>query len=645
MRKLPPPPIPSSLSARLPPRRLACLFLFSLAPVFFFFSCNGNGGGSDSQGELYSTGSHGNNSGNGGNSGNGDGISAWEILNMANGGHTDEIVARLTGGGEEEEESKTFTVSFSAADLQLPAGGWLTLEIEGGDASYKAKAYASADGNVYFTVPILPVGAIITVTLSVYDAEGTPRTSGYKSERVSENGTTNVNVPLINLPPLPVISYGSNGSLNGNSAEKDGVLYTVMEYTGDSLGMTVTNSDPSSTLEVELNGSSCPASGTLPDGFCTITATVTKTPALPSVVSSWNVYVVKKLVKPVITQSGGTENGKSAAKDGKSYTVIEYTGSLPVLTVASSYDGDNAATGSSTLTVADNTPVLTATGSPVSKSFSLSEGYNAIEATLTKEHCITVTEEAYFYVVKALTEPTVTFPNGTKTGTSGSYELWKYSYLAASDYSNLLVTVTNTYTGDNAATGGHSKLTVSGLTGGPYTDNSSVSRKVVPDGDSSITITVSKDYCTDVTVTKYIRASIKPVTVSVGDCALYLHFDDGLAGDTNEIYGTVSLGKNGSFQTLRTFSNANFKQYDWDSFDHNNLEFTLSSKTDYMSYKSEGMYEDDTGDHDDDVSEVNTTVSLSDLASAKRNGWDTKIEVRSSGASEATHRIYLNLSD
>ncbi|MBQ1795629.1 MAG: hypothetical protein II110_08095 [Treponema sp.] len=65
-----------------------------------------------------------------------------------------------------------------------------------------------------------------------------------------------------------------------------------------------------------------------------------------------------------------------------------------------------------------------------------------------------------------------------------------------------------------------------------------------------------------------------------------------------------------------------------------------------MCFKTEGMTEcDDWPDGDDDVSEINTTKSLSDLASAKRTGNATKIEIRSSGENEVTHRIMLNLSD
>ncbi|MBQ5499038.1 MAG: hypothetical protein IIT73_04520 [Treponema sp.] len=72
----------------------------------------------------------------------------------------------------------------------------------------------------------------------------------------------------------------------------------------------------------------------------------------------------------------------------------------------------------------------------------------------------------------------------------------------------------------------------------------------------------------------------------------------------------------------------------------------MYNASDYMCFKTEGMTEcDDWPDGDDDVSEINTTKSLSDLASAKRTGNATKIEERTSGADEVTHRIMFNLSD
>ena len=63
----------------------------------------------------------------------------------------------------------TFTVSFTAESLGLPDGGWVTLDIFGDGVDYSGKSFASADGNVYFTVPMLPVGAIVSVTLTAYD--------------------------------------------------------------------------------------------------------------------------------------------------------------------------------------------------------------------------------------------------------------------------------------------------------------------------------------------------------------------------------------------------------------------------------------------------------------------------------------------
>lgn len=629
--------IPSSLSVRPPSRRRrACFFLslISLASMFFFFSCNGNSGGSDFEGPVYGGGSS--SEADGGSTGQNDNsLSAWDIMNLANQNNTDEIVSRLTDNTE-EEEAKTFTVTFGAADLQLPAGGWVVLEIEGDGIRYKEKAYASADGILYFTVPTLPIRSMITVTLSAYDSEGNPYTSGYKTELVEEGGTTSISVPLTNLPPLPVISFAGNGNPNSNTVEQGGVMYTVMEYTGDSLGMTVTNSDPSSTLEVELNGSTVPASTALPDGFCTITATVTKSPALPSVVSTRNVYVVKKLAKPVITRSGGTLNGKSTTKDGKTYTVIEYSGSLPSVTVTSSYDGDNAATGSSTLTVTDNgTTMAMENGSPVSASVTLSEGYNAIEATLSKEHCTTVTEEEYFYVVKALVDPVITFPNGTAAGTSGGYAIYRYSYLSSTNYDNLLVSVSN-----SNGSGSQLELSVGGAT---YTGTSSINNKIVSDGQITITATVTKDLCTTVKVEKKVKAEIKPVTVSVSQFWFVTNFSD--ADGPNDVYGTVSLGKNGGeYQTLYTFSNEQCSNGSWKLIGHNGVTFTLSSKTDSMSYKSEGMYESDSTSGDDDIGEVSTSASLSTLASTKRSGGTPELYA-ASGGEPTEHRIYLNLSD
>lgn len=605
--------------------------------MFFFFSCNGNSGGSDFEGPVYGGGSS--SEADGGSTGQNDNsLSAWDIMNLANQNNTDEIVSRLTDNTE-EEEAKTFTVTFGAADLQLPAGGWVVLEIEGDGIRYKEKAYASADGILYFTVPTLPIRSMITVTLSAYDSEGNPYTSGYKTELVEEGGTTSISVPLTNLPPLPVISFAGNGNPNSNTVEQGGVLYTVMEYTGDSLGMTVTNSDPSSTLEVELNGSSCPASTALPDGFCTITATVTKSPALPSVVSKRYVYVVKKLAKPVITRSRGTLNGKSTTKDGKTYTVIEYSGSLPVLNVTSSYDGDNAATGSSTLKVTDNgSTMLTKTGSPTSDTFSLSEGYNAIEATLTKEHCITVTEEACFYVVKALTEPVINF-NGTASGTSGGYTIYKYSYYS---YDDLLVSVSN-----SNGSGSQLELSVGGST---YTGTGSIDNKTVPYNENvTITATVTKPLCTTVKVEKKVKAAINSVWVSVSKFEFVTNFSDAWLSGDNDIYGTVSLGKNGGgYQTVYTFSNEQCGNGSTKTLTPNGVSLELTNKDDKVCYKSEGMYEDDGGstlNDNDDIDEVYTDAKLSALVSTWRSNGILQLYAASGGSNPTKHWIYLNLSE
>ncbi len=89
---------------------------------------------------------------------------------------------------------------------------------------------------------------------------------------------------------------------------------------------------------------------------------------------------------------------------------------------------------------------------------------------------------------------------------------------------------------------------------------------------------------------------IKPVTVVSGQASMNCRFGD--AGSTNEMCGTVQLGKNGSYQDIRTFDEAEFKQYDWDPFNSTSKTFKLEDKTDYICYRSTGIYEKDVTNKD-----------------------------------------------
>ena len=99
---------------------------------FTTLSCNGNGGGSDSEGETYKPGGSANQQSSSASSGSS--ISATDILNSSNSGEDMEsLVDRLVNGGTtaQNADAGTQTVIFSADSIGLPAGGTATLTISG----------------------------------------------------------------------------------------------------------------------------------------------------------------------------------------------------------------------------------------------------------------------------------------------------------------------------------------------------------------------------------------------------------------------------------------------------------------------------------------------------------------------------------
>ncbi|MBQ6567644.1 MAG: hypothetical protein IJL80_11365, partial [Treponema sp.] len=367
-------------------------------------------------------------------------MSAWDIMQMMDSGRGDEAVEILSGGGNADpvaEERGTFEVILPASSMNLPEGGWVELEIAG-DAYFKGTAFPGPDGNVRFTVPRQRIGAIITVSLTAYLPEGTPYINGSKTGPAEEDGGASFAVPLEDLPAI-IIGFGGDGAANGNTAEQGGDSYEVMEYSSG-VSLNILSSIADATLEIKVNGADAAASQTLSDGFNDISVVATMGGGKPPVTASKKVYVVKKLVKPVITKSGGTANGKTASSGGKSYQVIEYESTLPTVSVTNSYDGDGAGTTASVFTVTHN-------GSTSSASMTLSDGFNAIVATLSKDYCGTLTDEKYYYVVKKLVVPVITMSGGTangKTASSGgkSYQVIEYESTLPT------VTVTNSYDGD-----------------------------------------------------------------------------------------------------------------------------------------------------------------------------------------------------
>ncbi|MBP5465390.1 MAG: hypothetical protein J6Y13_09500, partial [Treponema sp.] len=282
-------------------------------------ACTGNGGAANSWGEVYnpdgtsigSSGSSGGSSGGtdsassggstaGGSSGSGSSsISAGDLLNDINSGNAGAITAHFPSG--EDETAQTFFLSLSAEAFGIPEDGSMAISITGGDAPWSGTA-AVVDGMLYFPdIPMVPVGADITVILTGYASNGAVVCSGYKSEHVSESGFS-MEIPVLGRP---VIRLGSNGTANGLTVANGTKEYEVVEYTGSELTMSVVSGNADATMTVTVNGtpvsgSSGTISSTLSDGFNEIAATVEQEGFAPVTLTK-NVYVVKKLVKPVIT--------------------------------------------------------------------------------------------------------------------------------------------------------------------------------------------------------------------------------------------------------------------------------------------------------------------------------------------------------
>lgn len=326
---------------------------------------------------------------------------------------------------------------------------------------------------------------------------------------------------------------------------------------------------------------------------------------------------------------------------GISYDVVEYPVTALGLTVTNMYAGDNEATG------APSVLSVTVNGSPVPSATLLADGLNTVVATLTKEYCTPLTLEKHYYAVKALTEPTVTFPNGTANGMSGENEIWEYSYLAATDWENLLMTVTNTYpaAADNAATGGHSTLTAVVGGGGTYTGETAISRAPIPDGSLIVSITVSKDHCEPLTIYKYVTAKIKPITFTVNGLQISTTWTD--PGDTCEFYGYltingVSCGRQPSSGECSVSEGGGGSSWGgwsgWFGYSGTNGAFTITSKSGSENFGFTGWYETDTGG-DNSVGDKWETRYIDGLINGNRTigGGDREIVIQQGGVRWKVH--------
>ena len=151
-------------------------------------ACTGNGGAAYSDGSVYNpdgtpVSSSGSGPGSSGSSGgSSESFTAQDLMELANAGDAEGIIRRVTSNVVSSPE--TCTVSMTAADLDLPAGGSVRLVISG--IGYDETVTADADGNVSFVVPLIAVDSTVTVELSVMGANGTLLWYGSKTEQVSD---------------------------------------------------------------------------------------------------------------------------------------------------------------------------------------------------------------------------------------------------------------------------------------------------------------------------------------------------------------------------------------------------------------------------------------------------------------------------
>jgi len=462
-----------------------------------------------------------------------------------------------------------------------------------------------------------------------YTINATIRRDGSRSVSVTKK------VAVITALKDASVTFGSNGTQNKKTLSKGGYTYDAIEYTGTSLSMSVSNSNSDSQMQIKINNvdQNISNSYTLADGYNTIDVTISKDNCNSSVISK-RVYVVKSLVKPVISLgSNCTANNKKATKNSTDYNVYEYTGSYATVNYTNSNSDCN-------INVSINGTEKNKNGP-----YTLNDGFNIISVKFTKDGCNDKTDTKYVYVVKTPSAPRITFDNGFVTGTTTvgneQADIVKYSLLS-NEY--LKISVTNAES-ENAT------MTVE-------IDNTSaegnISNLALVDGAHTITATVKRQYCNDVVTRKTIWIQFKTVVVTVGICKLWSDTDD--AGGNSELCGQLSLKLNDNpWNELVTLTNeSSFNEKAWTTFTHKTVWFTSANRSDYIYYRSNGMYEDDPTDKDP-IPDVFTYLSIDYIVACVRNNYNLSPETRNpyfyvantgtSGTDKVEHWIELIVTE
>ena len=230
-----------SYTARTARYRMAAFLSAGL--LLAAIACTGNGGAVDSGGDTYnvcgggnssnpgtttSGGGSGSSTGSGGSSSSG-GYTASDLFNFANSGDTDKII-QIVSQDSGTTEAPTQTVTMSAADLGLPAGGTVTLTVTGGGVSFSETRGAGADGFVSFEVPMVESNKPFSIELIVRDAGGTPIFIGNQNQ--GANGTGDLEVKLVRqfwtLPAsLLVTASPSTIAYNDSAPHSTSVTFSI----------------------------------------------------------------------------------------------------------------------------------------------------------------------------------------------------------------------------------------------------------------------------------------------------------------------------------------------------------------------------------------------------------------------------------
>ena len=420
---------------------------------------------------------------------------------------------------------------------------------------------------------------------------------GLKSETVSTASNLG-----INYVTEPEISFSDNGAYNDCTAEKDGVSYSVIEYTGSSLSATVRNTSDGADMTVKINGESSSTTSDLADGFNTIEVTVSKNLCRPITVTK-NVYVIKALKEPKVRfyKHGGNNVMEPSEEVPEESGYSGYTCYNMALTQGGTGKANFEVTlGSGESLDVEIDSILTTANNG---KYTIGLGPHILKLTVKKDYCNTKVFTKKVYIQGSLREPEVTSSNGTYKVGSGSGnnnedpQEWQFSYLSY-DTMNCKISAGNT---DNTV-----NLNVDGF------KMAEDSVELHPGSSTyKLEITQTREHCKTLVTTKYVTVKIKPITLTLGNIKMYHDGDD--KKDEVELDGNIFCNVTGCQEQNYNFDGSITykKQHDitW------NISFPITNKDVYFYFKTDNMIDHDTGSGKDYMGSVDTSRSLSDLRS------------------------------